>query len=308
MRKLILHNKRSPGDCLVMTGAIESLHRAYPSQFVTDVRCCVPELYANNPYVTPLENGEEIVMEYPAIDECNQRPVHFLAAYCEYLSSQLGVEVPSLVDRPALYLSSAEREPYRNAGRYVVINGGFKTDFTAKKWHRAGWQKVIDHYAGKLAFVSIGEEGEGHVHPEYSGSVSMIGQTDVRTLIRICYHSLLGIGPVTFLGHMFAALGKPYILLNNREPDTWIGYKTQRHLNVYGQLPCANWCWRSRVVAEADEPKEKQSVCELPVSTDGEWVPQCQMMITPEKVIETIEEVLNDGQTAETAETVRETL
>jgi len=58
MRRLILSSRQSPGDILMLTAAVRELHRSHPGQFATDVRTPVPELWTNNPYLTPLDTRE----------------------------------------------------------------------------------------------------------------------------------------------------------------------------------------------------------------------------------------------------------
>ena len=64
MRKLILSNSFSPGDIVVFTAAVRDLHRCCPGQFTTDVRTPYPELWENNPWITPLnekDSGVEVI-------------------------------------------------------------------------------------------------------------------------------------------------------------------------------------------------------------------------------------------------------
>ena len=79
LRKLILTNFQSPGDVLMLTAAVRDLHRCYPNQFQTDVRTSCPELWEQNPCLTPLREDDpdvELVhCHYPLIHESNQRPV-----------------------------------------------------------------------------------------------------------------------------------------------------------------------------------------------------------------------------------------
>ncbi len=55
MKKLILRNFQSPGDILMLTAAVRDLHRCHPRQYVIDVRSPCPDLWLNNPYLTPLK-------------------------------------------------------------------------------------------------------------------------------------------------------------------------------------------------------------------------------------------------------------
>src|SRR5882724_2798411 len=94
MQKLILVNFQSPGDLVTLTAAVRDLHTCYPNQFITDVRTGSPELWEQNPYVTPLDvNDPEVrVLEchYPLIQFSNHRPVHFLQGFIENLNVSLG--------------------------------------------------------------------------------------------------------------------------------------------------------------------------------------------------------------------------
>ncbi len=58
MRRLILKNGYSPGDVVMLTAAVRDLHYWYPGQYLTDVRTHCPELWENNPYITPLDEGD----------------------------------------------------------------------------------------------------------------------------------------------------------------------------------------------------------------------------------------------------------
>jgi hypothetical protein len=49
--KLILANPLAPGDILMSTSAIRDLHKAYPGEYVTDIRCPTgcEQIFYNNP-------------------------------------------------------------------------------------------------------------------------------------------------------------------------------------------------------------------------------------------------------------------
>jgi len=87
--KLILQHRLSPGDILVMSAAIRALHTAYPGEYLTDVRSPCNAIYANSPYITPLNEGDPDVrtidMQYP--DDTQSRVVsglHFVRLVCGY--------------------------------------------------------------------------------------------------------------------------------------------------------------------------------------------------------------------------------
>jgi hypothetical protein len=90
-RKLFLRSALATGDILMLTAAIRDLHRYYPDRFLTDVRTPYPDLWANNPFLTPLneKDGDVEVLEYhyPLINRSNQVPFHFLHGFIEFLNA-----------------------------------------------------------------------------------------------------------------------------------------------------------------------------------------------------------------------------
>src|SRR2546428_6735425 len=113
MQKLMLRNFQSPGDVVMLTAAVRDLHACYPNQFITDVRTPWPELWQNNPYLTPLDETDTevkaLACHYPLIQFSNQRPVHFLHGFIEYLNEQLGLCIAPTRFRGDIHLSDAEK-------------------------------------------------------------------------------------------------------------------------------------------------------------------------------------------------------
>ena len=113
MQRLILRNFQSPGDILMLTAAVRDLHRCYPGQFVTDVRTSCPDLWDNNPYITPLSDSDPDVRtidcHYPLIHRSNTTPYHFLHGFVEYLNEQLGLQIRVTEFRGDVYISERKR-------------------------------------------------------------------------------------------------------------------------------------------------------------------------------------------------------
>src|SRR6266568_4060244 len=103
MRKLILKSGFSPGDIVMLTAAVRDLHFWYPAQFSTDVRTFCPELWENNPHLTPLsENDTEVELidcSYPLIDRSNEAPYHCLHGFIDFLNQRLGLNIKPTVFR-----------------------------------------------------------------------------------------------------------------------------------------------------------------------------------------------------------------
>lgn len=301
-RYIELVNNLCPGDVLVMSAAIESLHRTYPRDFVTAFSGTAPELFEFNPHVVRKceqidgrrVQWEQVQMRYPLIDECDARPVHFMQGYSDYLGEQLGVRLPLVVNRPYVYLSPEEsswipqvHEATESRESYWLVNAGYKDDYPAKWWGHSNYQTLVNILRGRVRFVQIGEAG--HNHAPLDGAIDMRGKTDVRQLVRMVYHAAGGVGPSTFLQHLCAALQKPYVCVaGGREPLAWQHYPRQATLSTVGGGRCSKSlaglsCWAD--AADKRTSKPGQTLCELPViNPAGECVSDCLDSINPRRV------------------------
>jgi ADP-heptose:LPS heptosyltransferase len=295
-RKLILKNHLSPGDVLVMTAAIHSLHKAHPGKFRIAVDTSCPAIFEHSPDVEPLdkaheEKWEEVATHYPAINECNQRAIHFMSAYCEYLADNLQVRVPLATNRPMVYLSAEERswmnqveQEFGYKGRFWLVNAGRKSDFTCKHYGMENFQKIVDLLRGRVVFVQVG--AAEHHHPPLKNVLNLVGKTDLRQLIRLCWHADGAVCGVTMLHHLAAALEKRCVtIMGGREPVLWNQYPKCQLLHTIGAMPCCRdgGCWKSRVVALPDNAEQNNSLCEQPMPGD-EPLPRCMSLIGPEDV------------------------
>lgn len=296
---LLLHNGASPGDVMVMEAAIASLHAAHPGKFMTAVSSFANAIYDNHPHVVKPRDTDRIRridMHYPAVNQSNDRGIHFMQAYCEYLGETLGVSIPLAVNRPRLYLSAQERgwinqveEVTGDKAPFWVVNAGRKSDFTAKWAGTAFYQAVVDATPG-IRWVQIGEQN--HHHPPLRGVVDLRGKTDTRQLIRLAWHARGGLGPSTFLQHVMAAHSRPYVCIaGGREPVQWLQYPMQTTFHSVGRYDCCRdrACWKSRTVPLGDGGEQDGSLCSLPVvDAAGDSVPRCLFDIDPAEVARAI--------------------
>ena len=290
----------------MLTAALRDLHRLHPGRFVTDVRTCCPDLWAHNPWITPLKESEPgvrvIDCHYPLIQRANKEPWHFLHGYAQHLGQQLGVEIHPTAFRGDIHLSDAERTlPSPVEGPYWIIVAGGKYDFTIKWWHRRRWQEVVDHFRGRITFVHAGESG--HYHPPLNNVIDMRGKTSLRELVRLVHHSAGVVCPVTCLSHLAAAVPLParkrgerpcVVVAGGREPAHWDAYPWQRYLHTIGMLPCcaSGGGWKARAVALGDDsPNDKPAnLCVDFVPEPG--LPKCMDMISSQLVTETLEQYI----------------
>lgn len=275
-----------------MTATLQCLHEQFSGQYLTAVRTSCNAIFEHNPYVSSHTDGDVIKMEYPSIHQSNQRPIHFLQAFSDYLGGRLGIDLKMTYNRPFIYLSDSEKgwinqveEQTKEKTKFIVVNAGYKDCFPTKWWGRDNYQAVVDALRDRILFVQIGERG--HHHPELNGVMNLLGKTDTRQLIRLCYWAACGLGPSTFIQHIFAAHQRPYVCVHSgMEPLNWMQYSTQVTLTSLNRLPCCigAGCW-----------KGKLEDCAYPITKEGYRLPKCLDMIKPAQVIEAIEQMMENG-------------
>jgi ADP-heptose:LPS heptosyltransferase len=297
----------------MLTAAVRDLARAHSDKFLISVDTAASALWNNNPYIAPPSPGAEIIKcEYPLIHWSNTHPFHFIHGFRQFLQERLGVMIPTgefkgdvhLSDQEKSWLSQAEELKVRE-DFWIVMAGG-KFDFTAKWWNPKFWQKVVDHFRGKITFVQCGELA--HWHPPLKGVINLIGKTDIRQFVRLVYHSVGVLCPVTLAMHLAAAVptkpGRPLnracvVVAGGREPSQWEAYPHHQFLHTNGALRCCDngGCWKSRCqkVGDGDE-KDSNGLCVDPVKISDELsIPKCMNMIKPHDVIRAIERYYDGG-------------
>ena len=291
----------------MLTAAVRDLHRGCPGDYLTDVRTSCPEIWKNNPYLTPLDKGdpevEVIDCHYPLIQQSNVISHHFVHGYIEFLNQRLepGKRLQPTAFKADLHLSETERsEPSaiaslcgENIPFWIVVAGG-KYDYTIKWWQARRYQSVIDLFRNKLLFVQVGEAK--HFHPELHGVVDLRGKTDLRQLIRLVHHAQGVLCPVTFLMHLAAAWERPCVVVaGGREPPQWEAYPFHQFIHTVGALPCCatGGCWKSRTLplGDGDRKDKPESLCVDVVN----GLPHCMDLITPEQVVQRIETYVRGG-------------
>jgi ADP-heptose:LPS heptosyltransferase len=313
MRKLILRNFLSAGDIVMLTAAVRDLHRAYPGEFLTDVRTPFPDLWAHNPFITALDENEPgvevIECHYPLIHQSNTTPCHFLHGFPADLNEQLGLRIRVTAFKGDIYISEEEKawfskiesgtgstEPF-----WLLVSGG-KLDYTIKWWDHERYQQVVDHFRGRIQFVQVGEPS--HHHPPLRGVVDLRGDTDLRRLARLMYHAQGAISPVSLLMHLAAAVETPpgaprnrpcVVIAGGREPPHFTAYPHHQFIHTVGALRCCDngGCWKSRTLPLGDGDVKDQAG-ELCVDVVGR-LPRCMHMITVEEVIRRIELYFDGG-------------
>lgn len=280
-KRLILRNRLSPGDVLVMTTAIRALHQAHPDKYETDVESPCPEIFENNPFITKLNgDGQVIDMQYPEIHKSGASGRHFSDGHRKYLEDVLEIKIPRVGLLPDIFLTQDEKlwpspllKYFDWSGSYIVLNAGSKGDYTLKQYHR--WQEVVHLWNKSYPEIKLAQIGVlQHNHKPLDGALDMRGKTSIRELFRLIYHSVGIFTCVSFPMHIAAALSRPCVVVaGGREGTRWELYPDHRFLYVNGALDCCMYdgCWRSKI-EECQHPIEKS-------------YPLCLEMIRPEDVV-----------------------
>ena len=312
-RDVILKCHLSPGDIVMLTAAVRDLHLAHPGKFRTDVRTSSSAIWENNPFLTPLsetDSGVHVIeMRCELIQNSNEGPYHFIHGFVNHLEQELDVQIPvskfkgdiHLSDEEKTWMSQVEEDPLCCFEDFWIVIAGGKYDFTAKWWNPERFQEVIDHFCGRIQFVQCGDMA--HWHPRMRGVIDLVGKTDVRQFVRLVYHAVGILCPVTFAMHLAAAVEtKPWrpknracvVVAGGREPSQWEKYGHHRFHETNGALLCCDngGCWRSRCqpVGDGDEKDRPETRCLLPVQVAPELaIPRCMDLITSADVIRSIE-------------------
>jgi ADP-heptose:LPS heptosyltransferase len=301
----------------MLTAAVRDLHRSHPGKFVTDVRTPRPDLWENNPYLTPLDESDPEVaaldVHDPLIHQSNQLPYHFIHGYRKYVAEKLGVPIQQGLHMGDIHMTPAERvapgpverKTDRDIPYWVVVNGG-KPDFTTKWWHPGRMQEVVDRFKGRITFAQTGLAEHGH--PSLVGDhVINLMDCHGRDYIRLIYHAEGVITPISFAMHLAAAVPykpgltrwKPCVVIaGGRESPTWESYPGHQFLHTMGALTCCahGGCWKARVVRLEDGQESDNHLCEHPIERDGVHIAKCMDLVSTEDVVRAIEKYLEFGR------------
>jgi len=294
---------------------VRDLKLSHP-EIEIDVDTTCMDLWRHNPHLTRLWNHNRkhpkadkpgvqfIKCQYgKGIREQNSETIHFAAYFHRNFKKQTGIDVPVLFPYGDIHLSEEERtQPIIPQRNWILLSGG-KSDFTIKVWRTDYFQTVIDELNKmNLGVVQLGSNDRGHWHPEVTGTINMIGKTNLRDMMRMIYHSDGVICGVTVAMHMAAALGRPCVTIaGGREAWWWEAYVNEnsgfgpasgnipmphKFLHTIGLLDCCrhHGCWKNKVVPMNGD----RLVCKRPIHRPGMPIAECMDMITPAHVMEAV--------------------
>lgn len=299
--KILFENHQSPGDVVVMTGAIRDLKAQYPKYEICMDTTCMDMWELNNNITRFNRLGADKVMTlgYDDVHNSDNSGRHFSSAYHLQIEKLLNIRLHQTEIWPELNLSEGEKAVNKLKidtgydGKYWILNAGYKNDFTLKHWGVSNYQKLVYKLQNKIKFVQVGEDSPGHKHIPIDGAINYIGKTNFREYMRLSYHSEGSIGPVSMHMHVSAAYRKPCVIIGGgREPFRWEAYPNQRYIGTNGFLPCCNTnaCWKKwfeyevnthmKIQTTLEGEKWEDKVCVNVVDNKS----KCMKMITPEMV------------------------
>ena len=248
VRRIRIVHRTAPGDTVVLTQCVKSLMVTNPGAFKVSYCGNHPELFENNPYITKLKSweGQEVTLDYgPYLQRGSDHCRHFVESFCIDLGRRLGVNCALQNFRGDIYLSDAEKKPWRGLPkRYWLVDAGCKPDMPIKRWSAKRFQEVVDTFAGRLSFVQIGVLNE-HEHPALRGVVDLRGKTTLRDLVRVMHRAEGVLTPVSLPMHLCAATPQPdggynrgcVVIAGHRESRSWEAYNGHCYLGADGRAP-----------------------------------------------------------------------
>jgi ADP-heptose:LPS heptosyltransferase len=262
------------------TPAVRALRRRYPEAHIRYVTMA-PDLLIHNPDIDELSPvhgtcDRQVRFEYPVKNGYPHVPLQRHLAL-EFADCG-GVTVDDI--RGTLRFLPDERRFVENIVRrfksVVTATIHVKAGWSPyKEWPLENWQRVVDHFFRRIAFVQIGANNE----PVLANVVSMVGIMNVRLAAACIQATDLSVGIDSFPNHVAGALGKPAVVIFGSTSPVGSGYPTA--INLWSQEPCSP-CYREYNSIS----RHPQGPCPYAV--------RCQAGITVDQVVQAIETLLVD--------------
>lgn len=318
---IIVEDGTCLGDLTVLSAALLALAEQYPGRFRVLVRSNHPYLFEGSDFARGISMAADIPQEWQlarriaahcdpdrwtkrgdlgaSINYSNQRPRHFVDAYCDSLAASLALPGPLVCrdwSRPSVRLTLEEKgwlsqvHTPEDQRPFWLVNAGWKSDYPAKRWD--GFAEVVRLTSHLVRWVQIGAAADNH--PELPGVWrDLRGQTDGRQLVRLVYWAsgvLCGVTGLAHLAHWIErrdGLARPAVVVaGGREPPQWFQYPQQTTFSTIGQLDCCQFggCWVSWVAPG----QQGDGFCKRPT---GYGVGECMRSIYPETVAAKVQQL-----------------
>ena len=324
-KEFVLKCGQSPGDILLLAGAVREVMKAFRLEDGSPAFLICPdtnfnELWNYNPYVVSRDKLKD--------------PITFESGWCAWWSHQrsdhlvqewtrslvgkinehfhLELPTPPMTEfRGEVRLSPEERAKsivpiVGDDEPYWILDAGSKDDYTTKRWPFQNYQAVVDGLRGKVRFVQMGRRTMSDFHNPLNGVVDCIGKTEdgdgevgIRKLLRLFYRATGVVTPISFPLHACAAVPTPTMtclrhgvcIAGGKEPQNFVQTPGITVLSTIGKLPCCalQACWTDAV---GDRPHYMKGPSQRRCLMPDRGIATCMRMITPEMVIAAVESYL----------------
>lgn len=198
--------------------------------------------------------------------------------YQHFLES-LGIERPERVDFGLSRLNlTDDLPPSLRSGAQGIVGVVMGSSWVSKNWPLGGYSKLIELLIARpsLRVALLGDktqlENAQKLASRYEGILDFTGKTSLRQLLAIIQRSVVCVGPDSGPGHIAAALNRPYIgLFGPTRPERVAPYGSES-LAIKTPVGCTG-CFRRTCPGVGNI---------------------CMKLISPQEVVERIDEVLSD--------------
>ena len=266
------------GDIIMTTPTIRELRRKNPDsliRYVTEM----PDVLINNRNIDELsfvrmDCDTEIIFEYPLKSGYPKTPLTRHLAH-EFAACS-GLEIESITgdlsfNQHELSMVKSIMMRFPVPVGVIHIKAGWSP---YKDWSVNNWQKIVNHYAGQVVFVQIGEAGE----PQLDNVLQMVGKISLRISAACIAMADFLVGGDSFPNHVAGVCKKPAVILFGSTSPVGSGYPTA--INLWSGEDCSP-CYREYM----EITMHKAEPCPFDV--------KCQPGIAVDQVISAIDQILS---------------
>ncbi len=294
-KEVTFKNRQAIGDIVCMTGAVRDFKLAYPQTKVGVITTAM-HLWDNNTHIDH-QFKDNVVDIGPGwgTNKSNSLNHHLIDAFRISMEQKLNITIPPTLTRPDIWMTEDEinAKPLIDGPYWILVPSG-APGWPSKQYPY--FSEVINGLKDKIRFIQLGIKGQ---YPLVEGCEDLIGTTQsgdtgIRDLFNMFYHSEGSLSLVSFAMHLSAAFRNPGVVVGGaREPESFVHYNGHQFLGDNGVLPCAiNACWACKL--EGCKTLVKPSR-ELTPGHISDKVPKCVDIIHPNEVIAAVERYYNGG-------------